>query len=250
MILNLPKRSKKPRNNGLTMVLDNGLPISLIKDYLELANEYIDYVKLGWGTGIITLNLEKKIELFEKYNIPISFGGTFFELCVIQNKLDEMISFLKDLGIEYLEISNGTIDISLKEKLKYIEKFSKDFKILSEVGSKDSEAVVAPKKWVNEIKNTLSAGSWKVILEGRESASAGMYRKSGEIRTGLIEEIIEEIDIDNLIFEAPTKNSQVWFIKQFGSNVNLGNIAFKDIIALETLRLGLRGDTLKDFHGN
>lgn len=250
MILNLPKRSKKPRNNGLTMVLDNGLPISLIKDYLELANEYIDYVKLGWGTGIITLNLEKKIELFEKYNIPISFGGTFFELCVIQNKLNEMISFLKDLGIEYLEISNGTIDISLKEKLKYIEKFSKDFKILSEVGSKDSEAVVAPKKWVNEIKNTLSAGSWKVILEGRESASAGMYRKSGEIRTGLIEEIIEEIDIDNLIFEAPTKNSQVWFIKQFGSNVNLGNIAFKDIIALETLRLGLRGDTLKDFHGN
>ena len=250
MILNLPKRSKKPRNNGLTMVLDNGLPINLIKDYLELANKYIDYVKLGWGTGIITLNLEKKIELFEKYNIPISFGGTFFELCVIQNKLDEMISFLKDLGIEYLEISNGTIDISLKEKLKYIEKFSKDFKILSEVGSKDSEAVVAPKKWVNEIKNTLSAGSWKVILEGRESASAGMYRKSGEIRTGLIEEIIEEIDIDNLIFEAPTKNSQVWFIKQFGSNVNLGNIAFKDIIALETLRLGLRGDTLKDFHGN
>jgi len=250
MILNLPKRSKKPRNNGLTMVLDNGLPINLIRDYLELANEYIDYVKLGWGTGIITLNLEKKIELFKRYNIPISFGGTFFELCVIQNRLNEMVSFLKNLGIEYLEISNGTIDISLKEKLKYIEKFSKDFKILSEVGSKDSEAVVAPKKWVNEIKNTLTAGSWKIILEGRESASAGMYRKNGEIRTGLIEEIIEEIDIDNLIFEAPTKNSQVWFIKHFGSNVNLGNIAFKDIIALETLRLGLRGDTLKDFHGN
>jgi len=250
MILNLPKRSKKPRNNGLTMVLDNGLPINLIRDYLELANEYIDYVKLGWGTGIITLNLEKKIELFKRYNIPISFGGTFFELCVIQNRLNEMVSFLKNLGIEYLEISNGTIDISLKEKLKYIEKFSKDFKILSEVGSKDSEAVVAPKKWVNEIRNTLTAGSWKIILEGRESASAGMYRKNGEIRTGLIEEIIEEIDIDNLIFEAPTKNSQVWFIKHFGSNVNLGNIAFKDIIALETLRLGLRGDTLKDFHGN
>jgi len=248
MMLNLPHREKKPRKNGLTMVIDTGYPIGIIKEYLQMCSDIVDYVKLGWGTCLITKDLEKKINLYKEFDIPISFGGTLFELAVVQNKIKEFESFLKEYKIEYLEISDGTINLSLEEKLRYIEKFSKNFKVLNEVGSKDTKTVVAPKKWVKEVKSTLSAGAWKVIAEGRESGKAGLYRESGEIRTGLIEELLDEIDIKYFIFEAPQKSQQVWFIKQFGANINLGNIAFKDIISLETLRLGLRGDTLKHFH--
>ena len=248
MKLNLPERTKKPRYSGLTMVIDTGLPVGMIEDYLKSVDKIVDYVKLGWGTSIVTQNLDKKIALFKKYDIPISFGGTLFEVALIQNKLNEFEDFLKKYDIKYVEISDGTIDMDLSEKLKYIEYFSKNYKVLSEVGSKDTKAVVAPKKWVKECKEALNAGAWKIIAEGRESGKAGLYRESSEIRTGLIEELLDEINKDDIIFEAPQKAQQVWFIKQFGSNVNLGNIAFKDVIALETLRLGLRGDTLKDFH--
>jgi len=248
MMLNLPYREKKPRKNGLTMVIDTGYPLKFIRDYLELTCDIVDYVKLGWGTSLVTKNLDQKIQLYKEFNIPISFGGTLFELAVIQNRVDEFEKFLQEKRIEYIEVSDGTITLSLEEKLRYIERFSKNFKVLSEVGSKDVKAVVAPKKWVKETKSALNAGAWKVIAEGRESGKAGLYRESSEIRTGLIEELLDEIDIEDLIFEAPQKSQQVWFIKKFGSNINLGNIAFKDIIALETLRLGLRGDTLKHFH--
>ena len=248
-MLNLPGRTSKPREYGLSMLLDSGLPLELIKGYLELASDHIDYVKLGWGTAIVTQNLKEKIKLYKDYDIPISLGGTFFELSLVQNKLDEMEEFLKEHEINLLEISDGTIELTLEEKLKYIEKYSKNFKVLSEVGSKDIKTVVAPKKWVNEIKSSLNAGVWKVILEGRESGTAGLYRESHEIRTGLIEEILDEVDVKDLIFEAPQKSQQVWFIKEFGQNVNLGNIAFSDIISLETLRLGLRSDTFLTFFG-
>jgi phosphosulfolactate synthase len=248
MILNLPYREKKPRQNGLTMVIDTGYPLGMIKDYLELTGHIIDYVKLGWGTSLITHNLDKKIALYKEFDIPISFGGTFFELAYIQNKIKEFEELLYKYDIKYVEISNGSISIPLDEKLNYIEYFSKNFKVLNEVGSKDSKAVVAPKKWVNETKLALEAGAWKVIAEGRESGKVGLYRESSEIRTGLIEEMLDEIDIEYIIFEAPQKSQQVWFIKNFGSNVNLGNIALKDVISLETLRLGLRGDTLGHFH--
>ena len=248
MKLNLPHRTSKPRNNGLTMVIDTGLGIDEIRDYLNSCSDYVDYVKLGWGTSIVTQNLDEKIALYKSFDIPVSFGGTLFEIALIQNKLDEFESFLKDKGIEYVEISDGTIEMSLDEKLKYIEKFAKNFKVLSEVGSKDSKAVVAPKKWVKESLSALNAGAWKIIAEGRESGKAGLYRESSEIRTGLIEELLDDVKLENLIFEAPQKAQQVWFIKQFGSNVNFGNIALKDVISVETLRLGLRGDTLRDFH--
>ena len=247
MKLNLPHRTVKPREDGLTMVIDTGYPLYHIQDHLKQSAKIIDYVKLGWGTSLVTENLKQKIELYQSFHIPVSFGGTLFELALIQNKLDEFESFLQEYAIEYVEISDGTIEINLNEKLHYIEHFAKNYKVLSEVGSKDSQAVVAPKKWVKECKSALDAGAWKIIAEGRESGKAGLYRESSEIRTGLIEELLDDIPLEDLIFEAPQKTQQVWFIKHFGTNVNFGNIAFNDVISLETLRLGLRGDTLTHF---
>ncbi len=249
MMLHLPFRESKPRENGLTMVIDTGYPLGLIEDYLKLTSEMIDYVKLGWGTALVTKQLEEKIALYRKFDIPVSFGGTLFELALVQKRVDAFEEFLGRNEMEYVEISDGTISLSLEEKLGYIERFAKKgYKVLSEVGSKDTKAVVAPKKWVKETKSALDAGAWKVIAEGRESGKAGLYRESSEIRTGLIEELLDEVKLQDLIFEAPQKAQQVWFITQFGSNVNLGNIAYNDVVALETLRLGLRGDTLEHFH--
>ncbi len=246
--LELPYRTAKPRNLGITMVMDTGLPLGLIEDHLKMNSQFIDYVKIGWGTSVVTNDIEKKVKLYQKYDIPICFGGTLFELAVLQNKVKEYKAVLKEYNISYIEISDGSIDMSLEDKIKYIEEFSKDFKVLSEVGSKDVHAVVAPKRWVSEIHQTLKAGAWKVIAEGRESGKSGLYRESTEIRTGLLEEILDEIDIEDLIFEAPLKSQQIWLIKEYGTNVNLGNIAFDNIISLETIRLGLRGDTLLHFN--
>jgi len=248
--LNLPQREQKPRDRGLTMIIDTGSPCGLVEDYLEMSADIIDYVKLGWGTSYVTSNLKRKLELFKKYNIPVSLGGTFFELAFLQNKLPELRDHLLELNIQYLEISDGTIELSLEQKVKLIKEFSTDFKVLSEVGSKDIKKVVKPKTWVEEIKATLDAGAWKVIAEGRESGQAGLYRDTSEIRTGLIDEIVDEIAIDKLIFEAPQKSQQAWFIKEYGSDVNLGNIHYDSVIGTETLRLGLRSDTLINIHGN
>lgn len=247
--LNLPQRTIKPRDRGLSMIIDTGMPLHNIEDYLNISSNYIDYVKLGWGTALVTQNLDKKIALYKKYNIPVSLGGTFFELAFLQDKLPELKDSLHALGVQYLEISDGTIELPLDKKVKLIEDFSKNFKVLSEVGSKDIQKVASPKKWVEEIKATLGAGAWKVIAEGRENGQAGLYRDTAEVRTGLVDEILDDIAIEDLIFEAPQKVQQTWFIKNFGTNVNLGNIAFNNVIGLETLRLGLRSDTLLTMHG-
>ncbi len=244
--LGVPARPGKPRQIGLTHVMDKGLNIRDIEGMFDTAGEYVDIVKLGWGTSYVTNNLEKKIALYRFYETPVVCGGTLFEAVYARDRIDEFKAWLVEQRFSHVEISDGTIDIPRERKLELIADFARDFTVLSEVGSKDDEVVFAPYQWVEWIKEELEAGSWKVITEGREGGTAGIYRPTGEMRTGLVDEIAHEIDVANLIFEAPTKSSQAWFVKQFGPNVNVGNIPPDEVIPLETLRLGLRGDTLKE----
>ena len=232
------------RNGGLTHVLDKGLGPRGWEDVLDTAGDYIDIVKLGWGTAYVTRNLERKLEVLREK--PVVIGGTFFEVVYARGKFDEYKRWLTDLGLTHVEISDGTIEIPRDRKLELIADFARDFTVLSEVGSKDAEAIFAPYQWVEWIKSELEAGAWKVITEGREGGTSGIYRPTGEMRTGLVDEIAHEIDIASLIFEAPSKSSQAWFVKHYGPGVNLGNIPPEEVIPLETLRLGLRGDTLKE----
>src|SRR5512132_669606 len=232
------------RDGGLTHVLDKGLGARAWEDLLETAGEYIDIVKLGWGTAWVTENLERKLEVLR--DKPVVIGGTFFEVVYARDKLDDYKRWLTRHSLTYVEISDGTVDIPRERKLELIAEFAADFTVLSEVGSKDSDVVYAPYQWVEWIKEELAAGAWKVITEGREGGTAGIYRPTGEMRTGLVDEIVHEIEVSDLLFEAPTKDSQAWFVKEFGPNVNLGNIPPDEVIPLETLRLGLRGDTLKE----
>lgn len=247
--LTLPERTPQPRENGITMVIDSGLVPSELDDLLSNGRGLIDYVKLGWGTAAVTPNLNQKLEIYARHGVPVCFGGTFFEIAYLQGKVDEYIAFAKDLGIGMMEISDGSIEMPAEEKLRCIERFAREFRVLSEFGSKDVAVVHAPSKWVRNMKAELEAGAWKSIAEGRESGTAGMYRDTSELRTGLVDEIVENIPQESLLWEAPQKHQQSWFIKKFGPNVNLGNIAARDVIPLETLRLGLRGDTLQFFHG-
>ena len=233
-----------PGNGGLTHVIDKGLGPRAWEDVLETSGDYIDIVKLGWGTAFVTPNLRRKLDVLR--GKPVVIGGTFFEAVLVQGKLDEYKAWLRELGLTHVEISDGVIDLPRDRKLELIEEFARDFTVLSEVGSKDSEAMFAPYQWVEWIKSELEAGAWKVITEGREGGTAGIYRPTGEMRTGLVDEIVHEIPLDLLLFEAPTKTSQAWFIKQFGPGVNLGNIPPDEVIPLETLRRGLRGDTFKE----
>ena len=232
------------RDGGLTHVIDKGLGPRGWEDVLEMSGDYIDIVKLGWGTAYVTPNLKRKLEVLK--DKPVVLGGTFFEVVYLKDKLDEYKSWLSELGLTHVEISDGTIEIPRQRKLELIADFARDFTVLSEVGSKDTEVVFAPYEWVLWIKEELAAGAWKVITESREGGTAGIFRPSGEMRTGLVDEIAHEIDFHDLIWEAPTKASQAWFVKQFGPTVNLGNIPPDEVIPLETLRLGLRGDTLKE----
>ena len=232
------------RDGGLTHVLDKGLGPRGWEDVLDTAGDYIDIVKLGWGTAYVTKNLERKLEVLREK--PVVIGGTFFEVVYARGKFDEYKRWLTDLGLTHVEISDGTIEIPRDRKLELIADFARDFTVLSEVGSKDAEAIFAPYQWVEWIKSELEAGAWKVITEGREGGTSGIYRPTGEMRTGLVDEIAHEIDIASLIFEAPSKSSQAWFVKHYGPGVNLGNIPPEEVIPLETLRLGLRGDTLKE----
>jgi phosphosulfolactate synthase len=232
------------RDGGLTHVLDKGLGPRGWEDVLEVSGDHIDIVKLGWGTAYVTQNLRRKLDVLR--GKPVVIGGTFFEVCYVRDKLDEYKQWLRGLGITHVEISDGTIEIPRERKLELIQDFAKDFTVLSEVGSKDSEVVFAPYEWVEWIKDELEAGAWKVITESREGGTAGIFRPSGEMRTGLVDEIAHSIDFHDLLWEAPTKSSQAWFIKHFGPEVNLGNIPPEEVIPLETLRLGLRGDTLKE----
>jgi phosphosulfolactate synthase len=234
----------EPRSAGLTHVLDKGLGPRAWEDVLETSGLYIDIVKLGWGTAYVTQNLRQKLEILKEK--PVVIGGTFFEAVYVKGKVDEYKRWLADLGLTHVEISDGTVEMPREEKLELIADLARDFTVLSEVGSKDSEVNFAPYLWVQWIKEELEAGAWKVITEARESGTAGIFRPSGEMRTGLIDEIVNEIAVGDLVFEAPTKASQAWFVKEFGPTVNLGNIPPDEVIPLETLRLGLRGDTLKE----
>jgi len=232
------------RDGGLTHVLDKGLGPRAWEDVLETSGAYIDIVKLGWGTAFVTAGLERKLEVLREK--PVVIGGTFFEVVYAKGQLDDYKRWLGELGITHVEISDGTVEIPRERKLELIEDFARDFTVLSEVGSKDSEVVFAPYEWVGWIKEERDAGAWKVITEAREGGTAGIFRPSGEMRTGLVDEIAHSIDFHDLVWEAPTKASQAWFIKHFGPEVNLGNIPPDEVIPLETLRLGLRGDTLKE----
>jgi phosphosulfolactate synthase len=235
------------RDGGLTHVLDKGLGPRGWEDVLETAGEHIDIVKLGWGTAYVTNNLRRKLEILK--DKPVVIGGTFFEVVYQRDKLDDYKRWLTSLGLTHVEISDGTVEIPRERKLELIADFARDFTVLSEVGSKDSEVVFAPYEWVEWIKEEKDAGAWKVITEAREGGTAGIFRADGDMRTGLIAEIEHAVDFHDLVWEAPTRQSQAWFVKHFGPNVNLGNIPPEEVISLETLRLGLRADTLKEVLG-
>ena len=246
--LTLPERTSKPRESGLTHVLDKGLSLDQARQFLEVSGRYVDIVKLGWGTAVVTPNVKEKIALYQSFDIPVSFGGTFFEVCLRQGKYDEFLALVDECEMTCIEVSDGTIAMDENDKLDIIRDLSKRYKVLSEVGSKDEAVVITPSKWVELIGRELEAGAWKVITEGRESGTVGIYRPSGDVKDGLLEEIKETFDASRLLFEAPVKKQQAWFIKQFGPNVNLGNIPPEEVIPVETLRLGVRGDTLLTFH--
>jgi len=227
-------------------VIDKGLGPRAWEDVLDTAGAFIDIVKLGWGTAYVTQNLARKLDVLRAAGKPVVIGGTFLEAVIAQDKVDEYKVWLGELGLTHVEVSDGVIDLPPERKLELIADLAREFTVLSEVGSKDSEAVFAPYQWVEWIKEELAAGAWKVITEGREGGTAGIYRPTGEMRTGLVDEIAHEVAVSDLIFEAPTKSAQAWFVRHFGSSVNLGNIPPDEVIALETLRLGLRADTLKE----
>ncbi len=243
----IPFRAEKPRTEGITMVMDKGMALRQAEDFLENATPYVDFIKLGWCTALFTKKLHEKVMLYKEAGLKPYFGGTLLETFLIRNQLDDYLRFVESYGIEVIEVSDGSVDIAHTKKIELIQRLSKNFLVLSEVGSKDANKVMAPYRWVESIEAELNAGSWKVITEARESGTVGMFRASGEIREGLVEEIMHRISKDKIIFEAPKKEQQVWFIKAFGQNVNLGNVAPDELIGLETLRMGLRGDTFHLF---
>jgi len=244
----IPERPRKPREEGLTHLLDKGLALRQVEDVLSVAAEYIDLAKLGWGTAAVTPGVEEKMQLYHDAGIPMYFGGTLFEAYYLRDALPAYKRLMERTGVEHLEISDGTLPINHEEKLRCIRDFDEaGFTVLSEVGSKDKETVMPPYRWVRLIQAELEAGSWKVICESRETGTAGIFRPNGEIRAGLVDEIVDLVDRHRVIFEAPNKPQQVWLIRHLGPNVNLGNIAPEEVIPLETLRLGLRGDTLFEF---
>lgn len=243
----LPDRTAKPRTSGLTMVMDKGLSLREAEDFLSVSQEYTDLIKLGFGTSVVTPRLADKINLYKSAGIPVYFGGTLFEAFVVRGLFDDYLRYLEKFDIEYAEVSDGSMDIDQDEKCEYIHKLSKHVTVLSEVGSKDAEKIIPPYKWIAMMKAEIEAGVWKVIAEARESGTVGIFRNSGEVRSGLVEEILTQIPQETIIWEAPLKAQQVWFLKLYGTNVNLGNIAPNEVIPLETLRLGLRGDTFDTF---
>jgi phosphosulfolactate synthase len=243
--LELPKRSGKPRDQGITHVLDRGLSVADIDSMVEVAGQAIDIVKLGWGTAIATGNLERKLERYRHHGLPVVLGGTLTEVAISQGRFDRLVGWVRELGLRHIEISDGTIAIEHRRKVELIEQLAREFTVLSEVGSKDDTgAITPPYRWVEMMQAELAAGAWKVIAEGREAGTAGIFRPTGEVREGLIGEIVHEIDPRRIMFDAPHKHQQVWFLRRFGAEVNLSNIAAGDVLGVETLRLGLRSDTL------
>jgi phosphosulfolactate synthase len=228
-------------------VIDRGLSIAEVEGLLEVAGGCVDVVKLGWGTAVVTGNLAPKLACYAAHDIPVVLGGTLSEVAIRQGRIDGLVAWLRELGLRHVEISDGTIELDAQVKHELIERLSKDFVVFAEVGSKDADFIMAPYIWVEQIERDLDAGAWKVIAEARESGTAGIYRADGEVRTGLIDEIAHAIDPDKLIFDAPLQQQQVWLLKRFGTECSLGNIAPADVLSLETLRLGLRSDTVERF---
>ena len=239
----IPERTKQPRQHGLTMVMDKGLSLRDAESFISVGAPHTDIVKLGFGTSFVTPNLRAKIELYQQHNIPVYFGGTLFEAFVIRNQFDDYIAMCKDYKIDVIEVSDGSIEIPHTEKCGYIEKISKFAKVFSEVGSKDAAHIIPPYKWIELMSAELSAGASYVIAEAREAGNVGIYRGSGEVREGLVQEILTKIPAEKILWEAPQKAQQLYFLELIGCNVNLGNIAPSEIIPLEAMRIGLRGDT-------
>ncbi len=243
----IPERPSKPRQSGITMVMDKGLSVREIEDLISVAGNYIDIVKLGWATSYVIQNLQEKLDVYKAAGIPTYFGGTLFEAFLVRNDVDSYQRILDKYDMKYAEISDGSLDLDHEEKCKLIERFSKQVTVLSEVGSKDAEKIIAPYQWIQLMQDELAAGAWKVIGEAREGGNVGLFRSTGEVRSGLVQEILTKIPADKIIWEAPQKAQQVYFIKLIGANVNLGNIAPNELVPLETIRLGLRGDTFDFF---
>lgn len=239
----IPNRTQQPRTSGITMVMDKGLSINEVHNFMDGCGPHVDIVKLGFGTSYVTPNLREKIELYHSYHVPIYFGGTLFEAFLIRNQFDDYIAVCKDYGISYVEVSDGSITIPHAEKCGYIEKLTKHATVLSEVGSKDAAHIIPPYKWIELMRAELEAGSSYVIAEAREAGNVGIYRGTGEVREGLVQEILTQIPEEKILWEAPQKAQQLYFLELIGCNVNLGNIAPNEVIPLETMRIGLRGDT-------
>lgn len=243
----IPDRVKKPRSSGITMIMDKGLSVNEAQNFLSVCHPHVDIIKLGFGTSFVTPNLKEKLEIYQSYDIPVYFGGTLFEAFLIRNQFDDYLSVCKQYGIHYMEVSDGSITIPHSEKCGYIEKLTKYGTVLSEVGSKDAAHIIPPYKWIELMKAELGAGSTYVIAEAREAGTVGIYRGSGEVREGLVQEILTQIPGEKIIWEAPQKSQQLYFIELLGCNVNLGNIAPAEVIPLEAMRIGLRGDTFDLF---
>ncbi|MEP2772820.1 MAG: phosphosulfolactate synthase [Fulvivirga sp.] len=244
---NIPERTQKPRQYGFTMAMDKGLSIREVEDFISMCGDYIDIVKFGWGTSYVTPNLKEKIKVYKDAGIPVYLGGTLFEAFIVRNQFDDYRKVLDKYDLQYAEVSDGSIELDHDKKCDYISKLSEQVTVLSEVGSKDAEKIIPPYQWIKLMQAELDAGAWKVIGEARESGNVGLFRSSGEVRSGLVQEILTKIPFEKILWEAPQKAQQVWFIKLLGANVNLGNIAPNEVIPLETIRLGLRGDTFNHF---
>jgi phosphosulfolactate synthase len=244
---NIPKRPEKPRTKGLTMIMDKGLSLNEAENMVVLKSELTDIVKLGFGTSLLTRYIDKKISLYKEAGIDVYTGGTLFEAFIVRNQIDDFYRLMDKLKLEMVEVSDGCIQMEHDKKCELIHKLSKDFKVISEIGSKDESLTIEDDKWISYMKKELEAGSWKVIAEAREGGNVGMFETNGNIKGKLIKNITKEIDISNILWEAPLKKQQIWFINEFGANVNLGNISPNSIISLECLRLGLRGDTFNNY---
>lgn len=244
---NIPERTVKPREKGFTMVMDKGLSVRQAEDLIETCGDYVDIIKLGWATSYATNNLQKKLDFYKSAGIPVYLGGTLFEAFIIRDQFDDYRKVLEKYDINHAEVSDGSITLDHDKKCEYISTLAKDVTVLSEVGSKDADEIIPPYQWIELMQKELEAGAWKVIGEAREGGNVGLFRSSGEVRSGLVQEILTKIPMEKVIWEAPQKSQQVYFIKLLGSNVNLGNIAPSEVIPLETLRLGLRGDTFDYF---
>lgn len=244
---NIPQRTQKPRKHGITMVMDKGMGLEGARDFLSVSAPYVDIIKLGFGTSYITANLRQKIDIYKAHDIPVYFGGTLFEAFLVRNQFDDYLNIIREYDLTHVEVSDGSITIPHIEKCGYIEKLAKYATVYSEVGSKDATHIMAPYKWIELMKAELEAGATYVIAEAREAGNVGIYRGSGEVREGLVQEILTQIPYEQIIWEAPQKAQQVYFLELLGANVNLGNIAPSEVIPLEATRVGLRGDTFDLF---